>query len=1852
MPIALLLVGLTPAAGHAATDPCAAPVTSAVACENSKPGTPVTDWQVTGVGDASIQGYATAMSVTPGQQIKFKIKTPASSYHVDILRLGYYAGDGARKVAANILPSATLPQSQPSCLTNATTGLIDCGNWGVSASWTVPSTAVSGVYIAHLVRNDTGGDSQIPFVVRDDTSHSDMIVATSDATWEAYNAYGGNSLYGCTVACPPGNPSAYKAAYAVSYNRPFDGSFAVDGGQSYLWHTEYQMIRFLERNGFDVSYTSQVDVDRDGAPLKQHRMFLSSGHDEYWSGNMRSNVEAARDAGVNLAFFSGNEVFWKTRFAASGDGTNTAGRTLISYKDTHFDAATDPVAWTGTWRDPRYSAPGDGGRPENSLTGQLFVVNRGTSDIKVPNAYAKLRFWRNTAAANLGAGQTLTLSPGTGTLGYEWDIDADNGFRPAGLFRLSSTTVSGLETFTDYGTTVTAGTTNTHNLTLYRAPSGALVFGAGTVQWSWALDTTNAWGNTATTPSPNPPDANVQQATVNLFADMGVQPATLMPGLIATVPSADNLKPTSQVTSPAAGATLQNGSNLTVSGTAADSGGVVAGVEVSLDGGKRWHPATGTASWTYSGVVQGAASAKILSRAVDDSGNVETPGPGVTYTMNCPCSLWGVSTPQTVDAGDTSAVELGMKFKSDVFGTVNGVRFYKAAANTGTHTGSLWTLGGTRLATVTFAGETASGWQQANFSSPVAVTPDTTYVVSYFAPRGHYSATSSFFYQPQPLPTAGIGLDSPPLHALSANGGVANGVYDYTATGTFPTSAYRGDNYFVDVLFSPSTPPGSVGSVTATAGRGSAKVDWTAPTTGGPATSYTITPYLGTTAQTATSITGTPPATSATISGLTPGTSYTFTVQAINGAGNGPVSAASNAVTPAAPTAPDPPTSVTATPSNGAARVTWTAPASDGGGAMTGYTITPYIGTTAQATQSASGTSATVSGLTNGVAYTFKVTATNAYGTSASSAASNAVTPQSTIFDATAPAIADSGDATPVEVGMKFKSDLVGSVTGIRFYKAAANTGTHTGSLWTTGGTRLATATFTGESGSGWQQVSFSSPVEIQANTTYVVSYFAPNGHYSATNQGFSAGVDNAPLHALANATSANGVYNYGAGGFPSSSYQASNYWVDVVFARTTAPGGISGLTATAGRNSATVSWTAPSSGSAPTSYKVVPYLGATAQTATTITGTPPATTAAISGLSSGSSYTFTVQAINGAGSGPVSAASNAVTPTAPVAPGAPTGVSATPGSGLARVSWSVPSSDGGGPITGYTVTPYLGTIAQTPVQAAAGATSVTVSGLTNGTAYTFKAKATNAYGTSPDSAASAAVTPQMTIFDVATPATVDSGDTNAVELGVKFKSDVAGTVTGIRFYKAATNTGTHTGSLWSAGGTRLATVTFTNETPSGWQQATLSNPVAIAAATTYVVSYFAPNGHYSATSPGLTTAVDNPPLHALANSTSANGLYNYGAASAFPTSTYNASNYFVDLVFVDTKLPGAVSGVTATGGDAAATVSWTAPSTGDPATSYKVTPYRSGTAQPVVTVSGSPPATSTTIKGLTVGASYTFTVQAVNDAGDGPASAQSNAVTPTTVVVPGVPTGVSAAPTNGAAKVSWNAPAQDGGSAITGYTVTPYRGTTAQPAVAAGASATSVTVPGLTNDASYTFTVRAANAAGSGAESAASDPVVPQITLFDTATPAVIDAGDAGSVEIGVKFTSDVAGSITAIRFYKAAANTGTHVGSLWSAAGTRLATVTFTNETGSGWQQATLGTPLTVAAGTTYVASYFAPNGHYSNTSQAFTSPFDNPPLHAVADGASANGVYTYSGSSAFPTSSWLAGNYWVDVVFVPGT
>ncbi|HXV60135.1 MAG TPA: N,N-dimethylformamidase beta subunit family domain-containing protein [Vicinamibacteria bacterium] len=666
MNLSLLIFSLVTLLG--AQDPCARP-TNAIVAENCMPGSPSTEWDIDTSGDPSIQGFATDISIQRGETIHFKIQTDATDYRIDIYRMGYYGGMGARRVAT-IAPSVSLPQQQPDCLTDADTRLFDCGNWQISASWRVPGDAVSGIYFARLVREDPAAmeeeaeawphaygalgfgrlaneldeprASHIYFIVRDDASRSDVLFQTSDTTWQAYNRYGGTSTYGTFDPAAPA-----ERAYKVSYNRPFANR--EYRAVNLVFNAEYPMVRWLEANGYDVTYATGVDTERRGEKLVQHKLFLSVGHDEYWSGRQRANVEAARDAGVHLGFFSGNEIFWKIRWEPSIDGSGTPHRTLVCYKETHDGRKIDPLpdVWTGTWRDSRPFNP-EGAQPENALIGQIFTVNAWRYDpILVPAAYSRLRFWRSTDIARLRPGETARLDGAN--LGHEWDEDLDNGFRPPGLMHLSETTVDNVHYIHDHGSVYRSGTA-THHLTLYRHESGALVFGAGTLQWSWGLDAhhDNETGLPARIGAGSSgrfgksnrsvrvgvdlraPDTRVQQATVNLFADMGVQPSTLQPGLVLATPSTDETPPMSTIVWPEPGTVLSEGRHR-IRGRASDEGGgVVAGIEVSVDGGQRWHPASGWDDWTYEWEASTAAAPAILrSRAVDDSGNLESPGPGV-----------------------------------------------------------------------------------------------------------------------------------------------------------------------------------------------------------------------------------------------------------------------------------------------------------------------------------------------------------------------------------------------------------------------------------------------------------------------------------------------------------------------------------------------------------------------------------------------------------------------------------------------------------------------------------------------------------------------------------------------------------------------------------------------------------------------------------------------------------------------------------------------------------------------------------------------------------------------------------------------------------------------------------------------------------------------------------------------------------------------------------------------------------------------------------------------------------------------------------------------------------------------
>jgi hypothetical protein len=789
---------------------------NAIYTENQNPGVPFATWGIPADSFRAhnISGFATNMSLNAGSTVHFKVTVyDGANFTMKIYRIGYYNGNGARLIAdLGTHPGVV----QPVGIEDPVTGLLDCDNWSESASWAIPSNAVSGLYIARIDRVGAGGGSNhIAFVVRNDAGNSDLILQFPDATWQAYNVYGGNSIYNGTTAFPDGH------ATKVSYNRPFFIATAINtyDGRAADWYmnAEYPMIRFLERNGYDVSYTSCEDVSANPSHLLSHKVYISVGHDEYVSKEQRNAVEAARDAGVNLAFFSGNEFYWKTRY--ENDNSGDPRRTLVCYKEgllatgqlgekscgTKCDLTS--AEWTGLWR---MGKGFDANRPENALTGQISWTEL-PGVIQVPDTYKNMRFWRNTSVASLGTGATANMAPNT--LGYEWDYEQNIGTYPAGRMALSSTTVGGL----------------THKLSLYRHTSGALVFGAGTIQWSWGLDGAHNGGTSAIS-------QDMQQATVNLFADMGAQPFSLMPGLTAATQSTDHTAPTSAILTPIVGNSFPARSTVNITGTVSDAGGVVSVVEVSVDGGTTWVPATiaaiaGSTTWSYSWIpeVQGAITIKV--RGFDDSGNRETPGAGTTVSILppvCPCTIMSPNvipvTPHT--NSDGTVIELGVKFRANVNGTVTGIRFYKDPNNStvsGPHLGHLWTNTGTNLGQVTFTGETASGWQQALFATPISVVAGTTYVASYFSPTGHFSKTDNFFTATD-YP-AGSGW---PVQALATP---LNGV-KRDGSSAFPNDISPiGENFLVDVVFMPNiVTTGTIdGSVTLQGRPAAPNAQWITP---------------------------------------------------------------------------------------------------------------------------------------------------------------------------------------------------------------------------------------------------------------------------------------------------------------------------------------------------------------------------------------------------------------------------------------------------------------------------------------------------------------------------------------------------------------------------------------------------------------------------------------------------------------------------------------------------------------------------------------------------------------------------------------------------------------------------------------------------------------------------------------------------------------------------------------------------------------------------------------------------------------------------------------------------------------
>jgi hypothetical protein len=434
-----------------------------VAVENTRPGTSA--WQLTnpanmwGVGStnpadyavAEIQGYGSRASVNQGDAIDFFVRTiNTNSWTLSVFRIGWYGGQGGRLMLGPVtLPGLVQPMPPAPVFQPTGSGLVEC-NWTPVYHLTIPPDWVSGVYLAKLSLSSPAAESYIVFVVRDDARHSPLLVQTSFATYQAYNEWGGSSLYT--------RVNGAKTGYKVSFDRPFWRNFgagdfvSLNGSPGY----EIHLVRWLESQGYDVTYATDLDTHENPTLLLSHQVFLVTAHDEYWSWAMRDTVEGGRDNGAHLGFLGANAAYWQIRFESSSSGV--PDRTIVGYKEL---AAMDPVAdrryVTTLWRNIR---------PEGAMMGVEYndISDTMLSDMIVTNA----SHWM-FAGSGVTNGTVLPY-----VLGYE--TDSISASAPAGTVSIAHSPFprTNPRTYAD--------------MTIYTAASGANVLAVGSVEWSLGLD--------------------------------------------------------------------------------------------------------------------------------------------------------------------------------------------------------------------------------------------------------------------------------------------------------------------------------------------------------------------------------------------------------------------------------------------------------------------------------------------------------------------------------------------------------------------------------------------------------------------------------------------------------------------------------------------------------------------------------------------------------------------------------------------------------------------------------------------------------------------------------------------------------------------------------------------------------------------------------------------------------------------------------------------------------------------------------------------------------------------------------------------------------------------------------------------------------------------------------------------------------------------------------------------------------------------------------------------------------------------------------------------------------------------
>lgn len=450
-----------------------------IAQENALQGTD--EWRIRSGGDdrdRAVEGWASVTSATRGEKVDLYVTSRDATWTATAYRMGWYKGLGGREVwRSDDQPGVV----QPACTIAATTRMVDCSNWKRSLTVTIGDDWTPGEYLFKL-EGVQGHSAYVPFVVRDDTSRADVLVINSVTTWQAYNTWGGHSLYQGLADGSAGR------SYVVSFDRPYDLGW---GGSGHFFGGTLELVQQLEAAGTDVTYATNIDQHLRPELLRNHKLVISLAHDEYYSPEMRTGTEAARDAGVNLMFLGANAVFRRIRLEPSAIGQ---ARHEVNYRVASLDPlmGKDPTHVTSEWRD----APDP--KPESSLIGNYYECNPVKADMVIVDADAWM--FQGTGITNGTRFKDLVQN--------EYDRVTPEAPTPDNIQVLahSPLTCRGRPSFAD--------------MTYYTAPSGAGVFATGTLWWVRQLGPECAPSDV----NASRPECQLRKITANLVDAMSKGP--------------------------------------------------------------------------------------------------------------------------------------------------------------------------------------------------------------------------------------------------------------------------------------------------------------------------------------------------------------------------------------------------------------------------------------------------------------------------------------------------------------------------------------------------------------------------------------------------------------------------------------------------------------------------------------------------------------------------------------------------------------------------------------------------------------------------------------------------------------------------------------------------------------------------------------------------------------------------------------------------------------------------------------------------------------------------------------------------------------------------------------------------------------------------------------------------------------------------------------------------------------------------------------------------------------------------------------------------------------------------------